>query len=60
MGYDFRRSYRQAFTNSVSTELVNTRLRTLHGFFGPKFQTGSTVAGHGHRYREGREFRGKQ
>jgi hypothetical protein len=41
MAYDFRRSYTQSFTNGVSTELVNTRLRTLHGFFGPKFQTGS-------------------
>jgi hypothetical protein len=25
----------------VTTELVNTQFRTLHGFFGPKFQTGS-------------------
>jgi hypothetical protein len=25
MGYDFRRSYRQTFTNGVSTELVNNR-----------------------------------
>ena len=41
MGYDFKRSFTQTFTNGVSTELVNTQLRTLHGFFGPKFQTGS-------------------
>lgn len=41
MGYDFKRSFAQTFTNGVSTELVNTQLRTLHGFFGPKFQTGS-------------------
>lgn len=41
MAYDFKRSYTQTLTNGVSTELVNTRLRTLHGLFGPKFQTGS-------------------
>lgn len=41
MAYDFKRSYTQTFTHGVSTELVNTRLRTLHGFFGSKFQTGS-------------------
>lgn len=41
MGYDFKRSFTQTFTNGVSTELVNTQLRTLHGYFGPKFQTGS-------------------
>ncbi len=41
MAYDFRRNYTQTFTNGVSDELVNTHIRTLHGFFGPKFQTGS-------------------
>jgi hypothetical protein len=41
MGYDFKRSFSQTFTNGVSTEVVNTQLRTLHGFFGPKLQTGS-------------------
>lgn len=41
MAYDFKRSYAQTFTNGVSTELVTTHFRTLHGFFGPKFQTGS-------------------
>ncbi|HSY90659.1 MAG TPA: hypothetical protein VK812_04760 [Candidatus Binatus sp.] len=41
MAYDFKRSYSNTFTNGVTTELVNTHLRTLHGFFGPKLQTGS-------------------
>jgi len=41
MAYDFKRNYTTTFTNGVSTELVNTQFRTLHGFFGPKFQTGS-------------------
>jgi hypothetical protein len=41
MGYDFKRSFAQTFTNGVSTELVTSHVRRLHGFFGPKFQTGS-------------------
>jgi len=41
MAYDFKRNYTSTFSNGVSTELVNTQFRTLHGFFGPKFQTGS-------------------
>ncbi len=41
MAYDFKRNYTRTFTDGVSTELVNTSFRTLHGFFGPKFQTGS-------------------
>jgi hypothetical protein len=41
MAYDFKRNYTNTFTNGVTTETVNTQFRTLHGFFGPKFQTGS-------------------
>ena len=41
MAYDFKRNFTQTFTNGVSDELVTTHIRTLHGFFGPKFQTGS-------------------
>jgi hypothetical protein len=41
MAYDFKRNYTDTFTNGVTTELVNTQFRTLHGLFGPKFQTGS-------------------
>ena len=41
MAYDFKRSFTQTFSNGAATELVNTHFRTLHGFFGPKFQTGS-------------------
>lgn len=41
MAYDFKRNYTNTFTNGVSTELVTSHFRTLHGYFGPKFQTGS-------------------
>lgn len=41
MAYDFKRNYTNTFSNGVTTETVNTSFRTLHGFFGPKFQTGS-------------------
>lgn len=41
MGYDFERNYTTTFSNGVTTVDVQSRLRTLHGFFGPKFQTGS-------------------
>lgn len=41
MGYDFERNYTNTFSNGVTTADVQSRLRTLHGFFGPKFQTGS-------------------
>jgi hypothetical protein len=41
MAYDFERNYTNTFSNGVTTAVVNSRLRTLHGFFGPKFQTGS-------------------
>ncbi len=41
MAYDFKRDYTSTFSNGVSTATATSRLRTLHGFFGPKFQTGS-------------------
>ena len=41
MAYDFKRNFTNTFTNGVTTQVVNTSFRTLHGFFGPKFQTGS-------------------
>ena len=41
MGYDFERNYTNTFSNGVTTANVTGRLRTLHGLFGPKFQTGS-------------------
>lgn len=37
MGYDFERNYTTTFRNGVTTTDVNSRLRVLHGFFGPKF-----------------------
>jgi hypothetical protein len=39
MAYDFKRNFTTTFSNGVSTELVSTRLRTLHALFGPKFGT---------------------
>ncbi len=41
MAYDFKRNYTNTFTDGVNSLTVNTKFRTLHGFFGPKFQTGS-------------------
>lgn len=41
MAYDFKRNYTSTFDNGVTSTTVTSRLRTLHGFFGPKFQTGS-------------------
>lgn len=41
MAYDFQRNYTTTFTNGVTTVDVTAHFRTLHGFFGPKFQTGS-------------------
>jgi hypothetical protein len=39
MAYDFKRDFSSTFSNGVSSELVATRLRTLHALFGPKFGT---------------------
>jgi len=41
MAYDFKRNYTSTFDDGVNSTTVTSRLRTLHGFFGPKFQTGS-------------------
>lgn len=41
MAYDFKRDYTSTYSNGISTSTATSRLRTLHGFFGPKFQTGS-------------------
>src|ERR1700682_2376574 len=41
MEYDFRRSFANEFRNTLTTETVTTKFRTLHGLFGPKLQTGS-------------------
>jgi hypothetical protein len=41
MAYDFERNYTSTFSDGVTTANVNSSFRTLHGFFGPKFQTGS-------------------
>jgi hypothetical protein len=40
MAYDFKRDFNSTFFNGVSTEVVTTRLRTLHALFGPKVTTG--------------------
>jgi hypothetical protein len=41
MAYDFNRTYVNTFSNGVTTIVADTKFSTLHGFFGPKFQTGS-------------------
>ncbi len=41
MNYDFKRNFTSTFSNGVTTQLVNTRLRNLHGLFGPKYDFGS-------------------
>jgi len=41
MGYDFGRNYTSTFTNGITVANVRSDLRILHGFFGPKFQTGA-------------------
>lgn len=41
MAYDFKRNYSYTYNNGISTTLVTSGLRTLHGYFGPKFQTGN-------------------
>lgn len=41
MAYDFERNYTTTYSNTITSTTVNSKLRTLHGFFGPKFQTGS-------------------
>jgi len=41
MSYDFKRGYVSTFSDGVTTQLVNTRVRPLSGLFGPKRQNGS-------------------
>lgn len=41
MAYDFERNYTNTFNNGISETTVNSKLRALHGFFGPKFDIGS-------------------
>jgi hypothetical protein len=40
IAYDFQRNYTSTYGNTVTSTTVTSHLRTLHGFFGPKFQTG--------------------
>jgi hypothetical protein len=42
MAYDFKRNFTSTFSNGVSTQFVDTRLRPLHAMFGPKFQFGTS------------------
>lgn len=41
MAYDFKRDYTTTFSDGITSVNVTSKLRTLHGYFGPKFQTGS-------------------
>jgi hypothetical protein len=41
LSYDFARSFNESLTSSTGSVTVNrTKLRIIHGEFGPKFQTG--------------------
>ena len=42
MAYDFKRNFTSTFSDGISTQLVNTRLRPLTALFGPKFQAGTS------------------
>jgi hypothetical protein len=39
MSYDFERNFTSVFSNGLTTQFVQTKLRPLHALFGPKFQT---------------------
>ena len=41
MSYDFKKNFTSTFSNGVTTQLVNTRLRNLHALFGPKYSFGT-------------------
>ena len=40
MSYDFRRSFTSEFTNGFTTQLITSRVRTLHALAGPKVNLG--------------------
>jgi hypothetical protein len=40
MAYDFKRNFTSTFSDGVTTQFVNTRVRPLHALFGPRFQAG--------------------
>jgi hypothetical protein len=42
MAYDFKRNFTSTFSDGITTQLVNTRLRPLTALFGPKFQAGTS------------------
>ncbi len=39
MSYDFARNFTSSFSNGVTTQFVQTKLRPLQAMFGPKFET---------------------
>src|SRR6478672_8227124 len=39
MAYDFKRNFTTTFSDGINTQFVDTKLRTLHALFGPKFGT---------------------
>jgi len=41
MNYDFKKNFTSTFSNGVTTQFVTTRLRNLHGLFGPKYDIGT-------------------
>lgn len=41
MAYDFERNFTSTYTNGISTSFATSKLRPLHGLFGPKFDFGT-------------------
>jgi Outer membrane protein beta-barrel domain len=44
MGYDFARNNTTTCSNCVNTSFVTTKVRPIHGLFGPKFNLGTSKA----------------
>src|SRR5258708_1543959 len=42
IAYDLKRNFASSFSDGLTTRFVNTRVRPLHGLFGPGFQIGSS------------------
>lgn len=42
MAYDFERNFTSTFNNGLTTSFSQSRIRPIHGLFGPKFQVGTS------------------
>jgi hypothetical protein len=43
MAYDFSRSFTETFSNGITSSVQNSKIKVLHGLFGPKLQTPGPV-----------------